>query len=208
MELSPNSIIKRYNIFNQGKYTITSSYSAVSYYNVYFTITFNHLMNPTTKYSPAIGFVDLSYFMTYNLPTFIVVISYFKTSTDFTILVEVYNSPTKLARFSIDYLAVSKDLTDFFIYIDITSKAVNRIISTTNSYTSTKSLSQPLPITSNITTFISINYLYPRIINASSNLYDYQITISLLNTTDYSWTLSSPSTNSYVYWLCFYVIFY
>jgi hypothetical protein len=116
----------------------------------------------------------------------------------------VFNSPAQLIRFSINYLAVSNYFTDFFIYIELAANGINLIINATSSYTTTNSLLQPLPTTSNINTFISINYLYPRIVNASTNMLDYQITVSLLNTTDYTLTLSSPSTNTYVYWINFY----
>jgi hypothetical protein len=77
----------RYYIYNSGKFTSTSPTTIPNYPGVNFTITFNQLTNPTTKYSPAVGFVDLDYLLIYNQNTYIIAISYIPTSTAFKMFV-------------------------------------------------------------------------------------------------------------------------
>ncbi len=83
-------------------------------------------MNPTTRFPPAIGLVDVSYSFSYNGLGYVGMFSYLPTPTAFIINVLGFNSSNKLTRLSANYLAVSNNLTDFFIWIDFTNIQANQ----------------------------------------------------------------------------------
>jgi hypothetical protein len=128
MELPAHSYLMRYYFFNKGKFTITSpsNLTIPVYPGLNYTITFNQLINPTTNYMPAVGFVDLNYMFQYNISQYVGIYSYPSTATGFVLRVAADDASGRLSRYSINYLAVSEDLKDFFIWINYQGFIINQ----------------------------------------------------------------------------------
>ena len=91
-----------------GQYTLATPITG-SAHNRDYAITFNRLINVTTRYHPAIGFVDLKYLYSLSSSGWIDVGNDpVPTATGFTLKVRSFKSANLyLARLTINYLAVS-----------------------------------------------------------------------------------------------------
>jgi hypothetical protein len=96
----------------KGQHTIVPSNMTIPQNpGIDYTITFKNLKNPSSIFTPAIGYVDIKYMFLTGSYRYVVTYSYAPSGGNFKFHVFAINADSFLVRYTINYLAVSQDLT-------------------------------------------------------------------------------------------------
>jgi len=164
--------MKCFNLIGQKTFICTTA--AVPSGGSEYTITFNRLVNPSHSYPPAFGLVDLKYAFRYNVHHYIYAFSSAPTNdTSFRITVAAFTATTYLARFSINYLAVSKDMKQFYLRYIQKQLGISRIVNQASPYTVISGISPALPSTADIKVVVLVRGISLIINQTPVYLFDY-----------------------------------
>jgi hypothetical protein len=170
------------------KIATTSSTTVPSAPGENYTITYNRLTNATTKYLPAIGFVDLDYtFPATGSQGYMIAYNYPIDTTSFKVRIYAVGATPNLTRYSINYLAVSENFNSFYIWINGVGLTILRSInSTTPAVSVITQTGTVFPTIANLRHMVPLSYLSFGLITP---LFDIHVSVDILSTTTYNLTL-------------------
>lgn len=149
-------------------------------------------MNSTTSFNPAIGLCNLDYtFPVVNSQGYVITYLTVVNASSFKLRIYAIGGSPNLTKYAINYLGVSANFNDFYIWIDGRGPAIGRLVSSaTPALYQITLIGTTLPAIANVKYLIPMSYISLAIVNAST-LLDIHCSISIVNTTTYNLTISA-----------------